>query len=77
LLIGASNSGKSSLINYLAGAPLAPVGDLDLDRDYTKENKSYEVYLLNMKLRIFDTLGFIFYENFWNISDEFLASIKF
>jgi predicted GTPase len=27
LLFGTSGSGKSSLINYLAGKPLAPVGD--------------------------------------------------
>jgi predicted GTPase len=56
LLLGASGSGKSSLINYLAGAPLAPVGDYG--SSCTMDFKSYEVILENRKLRIFDTQGF-------------------
>jgi predicted GTPase len=56
LLIGTSGSGKSSLINYLAGKPLAPVGDDGAS--CTKDNFFYETTLLNKKLRIFDTQGF-------------------
>jgi predicted GTPase len=56
LLIGTSGSGKSSLINYLAGHDLAPVGNSG--NSCTKDNMSYEVTLANKKLRIFDTQGF-------------------
>ena len=45
LLFGASGSGKSSLINYLAGKPLAPVGHSGIS--CTKVNTFYEVTLLN------------------------------
>ena len=43
LLIGTSGSGKSSIINYLARTPLAPVGDKG--SSCTKNNMSYEVTL--------------------------------
>jgi predicted GTPase len=56
LLVGTSGSGKSSIINYLARTPLAPVGDSG--SSCTKNNISYEVTLLDRKLRIFDTQGF-------------------
>ena len=56
LLIGTSGSGKSSLINYLAGQDLAEVSDSGIS--CTKDNKSFKVTLLNKKLRIFDTQGF-------------------
>jgi predicted GTPase len=56
LLIGVSGSGKSSLINYLAGKTLALVGDSG--NSCTMDNMFYEVTLLNKKLRIFDTQGF-------------------
>ena len=55
MLIGPVGSGKSSLINYLAGARLAPVGDSG--SSYTKENIFYEVTWLNKKLRILDAQG--------------------
>jgi predicted GTPase len=55
--MGTSGSGKSSLINYLAGGvTLAPVGESG--SSCTKDNMSYEVTFLNRKLRIFDTQGF-------------------
>jgi predicted GTPase len=56
LLIGTSGSGKSSLINYLAGEDLADVGHSG--SSCTKDNMFYEVAFLNKKLRIFDTQGF-------------------
>jgi energy-coupling factor transporter ATP-binding protein EcfA2 len=56
LLIGTSGSGKSSLINYLAGHDLADVGDSG--SSCTKDNMFYEVTFINKKLRIFDTQGF-------------------
>jgi predicted GTPase len=56
LMIGTSGSGKSSLINYLAGATLAPVGHTG--SSCTTENMSYELTFENKKLRIFDTQGF-------------------
>jgi predicted GTPase len=56
LMIGTSGSGKSSLINYLAGHDLAPVGHTG--SSCTTDNMSYEVKFENIKLRIFDTQGF-------------------
>jgi predicted GTPase len=56
LLIGTSGSGKSSLINYLAGKDLAPVGDGG--DSCTTKNISYDITLLDKNLRIFDTQGF-------------------
>ena len=57
LLIGTSGSGKSSLINYLAGDDnLAPVGNSG--SSCTKDNMFYDVTFFNRKLRIFDTQGF-------------------
>ena len=56
MLIGDAGSGKSSLINYLAGALLAPVGDSG--SSCTKDNMFYDVALFNKKLRILDTQGF-------------------
>jgi len=56
LLLGTSGSGKSSIINYIANAPLADVGDSG--SSCTKNNISYEVTFLDKKLRIFDTQGF-------------------
>jgi len=82
LLVGTSGSGKSSLINKLAGATLAPVGDSG--DSCTKENISYELYLKNeltkrrMKLRIFDTQGFNDTETSFKCGNGNLAStIKF
>jgi predicted GTPase len=43
------------MVNYLAGKPLAPVGDSG--SSCTKDNMSYEVTFRNKKLRIFDTQG--------------------
>jgi predicted GTPase len=45
LIFGTSGSGKSSLINYLAGKLLAPEGDSG--SSCTDNNKSYEVTLHN------------------------------
>ena len=56
LLFGTSGSGKSSLINYLAGKVVAPEGKTG--KSETKRNMSYEVTLQNWKLIIFDTQGF-------------------
>jgi len=61
LLVGTSGSGKSSLINYLAGKkpgdePLAKVGDSG--GSCTMDNMFYEVTFGGRKLRIFDTQGF-------------------
>jgi tRNA U34 5-carboxymethylaminomethyl modifying GTPase MnmE/TrmE len=56
LLLGASGSGKSAIINYLAGEELAPEGHNG--GSCTKDNISYEVTLGHKKLRIFDTQGF-------------------
>jgi len=56
LLIGTSGSGKSSIINYLTGEVLAPVGNSG--SSCSKNNISYEVTFQNRKLRIFDTQGF-------------------
>jgi predicted GTPase len=56
LLIGTSGSGKSSLINYLLGHDLAEVSDSGIS--CTKDNKFFEITLLNKKLRILDTQGF-------------------
>jgi predicted GTPase len=56
LLLGTSGSGKSSLINYLAGLDLASVGYSG--SSCTKDSMFYEVTFLNKKLRIFDTQGF-------------------
>jgi predicted GTPase len=56
LLLGPSGSGKSSLINYLAGHQLAEVSDSGIS--CTKDNMSYELTFENKKLRIFDTQGF-------------------
>jgi putative ribosome biogenesis GTPase RsgA len=56
LIFGNSGSGKSSLINYLAGKALAKVGDSG--KSETKKNMTYEVKLKNLNLRIFDTKGF-------------------
>jgi predicted GTPase len=56
LLMGTSGSGKTSLINYLAGDIQAPVGVSG--SSCTKDNMSFEVTLQNRKLRIFDTQGF-------------------
>ena len=53
LLVGTSGSGKSSIVNYLARTPLAPV--VDSGSSCTKINLSYEVTLFDRKLRIFDT----------------------
>jgi putative ribosome biogenesis GTPase RsgA len=73
LLIGPSGSGKSSLINYLAGEPLVKVSENG--SFCTKDIKSNEVTLLNKKLRIFDTPGF---NNDLDFSNRYLASrIKF
>ena len=55
-MIGTSGSGKSSLINYLAGQPLALVGESG--NSCTKDNKSFEFTFENKKVRIFDTQGF-------------------
>lgn len=54
--MGTSGSGKTSLINYLAGNINATVGDSG--NSCTKDNMTYEVTLLDRKLRIFDTQGF-------------------
>ena len=77
MLIGTSGSGKSSLINYLAGgATLAPVGDSG--SSCTKDNMSYEVTLKNRKLRIFDTQGFNDTEtSFTNGNGNVASRIKF
>jgi predicted GTPase len=56
LLIGNSGSGKSSLINLLAGKKLAKEGNTG--KSETKNNMFYEITLLNRNLRIFDTQGF-------------------
>ena len=56
MLIGASGSGKSSLINFLAGKKLALVGDAG--SSCTKDNIFYEVPFEKRMLRIFDTQGF-------------------
>ena len=56
LLIGTSGSGKSSLINYLAGKSLATVGEGG--NSCTKDNMFYDITFENRKLRIFDTQGF-------------------
>jgi predicted GTPase len=56
LLMGTSGSGKTSLIKYLAGDILTPVGDSD--RSCMTDNMFYEVTLKNKNLRIFDTQGF-------------------
>ena len=56
LLIGTSGIGKSSLINYLAGATLAKVSKSGIS--CTTETMFYDVTLFNKKLRIFDTQGF-------------------
>jgi predicted GTPase len=45
LLFGTSGSGKSSLINYLAGEYLAPVGNSG--SSCTMNNKSYQVTIQN------------------------------
>jgi predicted GTPase len=76
LLIGVSGSGKSSLINYLAGETIAEVGDSG--SSCTKNNIFYEVTLLNKKLRIFDTQGFNDTEKSFTDSNGDVASrIKF
>jgi tRNA U34 5-carboxymethylaminomethyl modifying GTPase MnmE/TrmE len=56
LLVGTSGSGKSSLVNYLAGDVQAAVSDSG--HSCTKDNMSFEVTLRDKKLRIFDTQGF-------------------
>ena len=56
LLIGTSGTGKSSLINYLAGATLAEVNKSG--NSCTTETMIYDVPLFDKKLRIFDTQGF-------------------
>ena len=57
LLIGSTGSGKSSLINYLAGREdLARVGDTG--DSCTRDNMYYDVTFNNKNLRIFDTQGF-------------------
>jgi predicted GTPase len=75
LLIGASGSGKSSLINYLAGKPLAPVGHSG--SSCTKENTFYEVTLLNRKIRIFDTQGFNDTVGFMETNGTVASRIRF
>jgi predicted GTPase len=56
LLIGTSGSGKSSLINYLAGGTQAPVGHCG--SSCKKDSMFYDVTFKNKKLRIFNTQGF-------------------
>jgi predicted GTPase len=74
--MGTSGSGKTSLINYLAGHDLAPVGDSGYS--CTKDNMSYEVTLLNRKLRIFDTQGFNdTASGFYNGNGNLASRIKF
>jgi predicted GTPase len=72
LLLGDTSSGKSSLINYLGGEKLVLIGNGG--DPCTKDIKSYEVTLLNKKLRIFDTPGFNNYFDFSKISDGKVAS---
>jgi predicted GTPase len=70
LLIGTSGSGKSSLINYLAGREdLATVGKGG--SSCTKDNMFYDITFERRKLRIFDTQGFNDTEG---ITDETVAS---
>jgi predicted GTPase len=75
LLIGTSGSGKSSLINYLAGAPLAPVGHTG--SSCTKGIMSYEVTFQNKRLRIFDTQGFNDTGSFIDTNGNVASRIKF
>jgi predicted GTPase len=76
LIIGPSGSGKSSLINYIAGKELAEVGDDG--KSCTKINKSYEVTFENRKLMIFDTQGFNDTETgFINGNGNVASKIKF
>ena len=55
LLLGPSGSGKSSIINYLAGKELAEVDKVG--KSCTTQTKCYEVTLKDMKLNIIDSQG--------------------
>jgi GTPase SAR1 family protein len=55
-LIGTSGSGKSSLINYLAGKTLAKEGNTG--NACTNKSESFKVTLGNKQLNIIDTQGF-------------------
>jgi tRNA U34 5-carboxymethylaminomethyl modifying GTPase MnmE/TrmE len=75
LLIGTSGTGKSSLINYLAGETRATVSDTGAS--CTKKIMSYEVTLIDKKLRIFDTQGFNDTEAFTDGNKKVASKIKF
>jgi predicted GTPase len=75
LLVGTSGSGKSSLINFLAGKPLAFEGHYG--SSCTQVNMSYEVTLLNKKLRIFNTQGFSDTGGFMDTNGSVASRIRF